>query len=133
MSERSAITVSTHDVSRGSKKTYVIGFVLSLLLTATAFTLVRVHVAHHHAYPTDSFMVAALPLLAVTQLFVQMVCFLHLGRESKPRWNAYAFAFAVTVVIIIVIGSLWIMSNLNYRMSSSPAQINNYLNTQGDL
>lgn len=128
-----AVVSDHHGAASGSKKTYTIGFTLSLILTAAAFKLVKIHVAHHHSYPSDGFMLAALPLLAVTQLFVQMVCFLHLGRESKPRWNAYAFAFAITVVVILVIGSLWIMSNLNYRMTSSPSSIDRYLKSQGDL
>jgi cytochrome o ubiquinol oxidase operon protein cyoD len=60
------------------------------------------------------------------------VFFLHLGRESKPRWNLNALLFAVLVVVIIVFGSLWIMHNLNYHMQN-PQQINKYLRSQGDL
>ena len=129
---RQVVTVN-HDASLGTRAAYVTGFLLSLVLTVIAYALVRIHVAHHHQYPSDNFMMAALPLLAVVQLFVQMVFFLHLGRGSKPRWNIMALAFALIVVVILVVGSLWIMSNLNYRMMSSPSQINQYLNNQGDL
>ena len=55
--------------------------------------------------------------------------FLHLGKETKPRWKLYVFGFMVSVVLIIVFGSIWIMNNLNYRMT--PAQINQYMNSQG--
>ena len=133
MSAKQKVVASEHDAAPGTKTTYLVGFAISVALTLVAFGLVKVHVAHHHNYPSDNFMMAALALLAVIQLFVQLVFFLHLGRESKPRWNAYALALAVTVVVIVVIGSLWIMSNLNYRMMSSPVEIQRYLDSQGDL
>jgi cytochrome o ubiquinol oxidase subunit IV len=53
--------------------------------------------------------------LALVQLFIQLIFFLHLGRESKPRWNLSALAFAVIVVVILVFGSLWIMASLDYH------------------
>ena len=53
--------------------------------------------------------------LAAIQLFVQAIFFLHLGKESKPRWNQQLFAFMLATVIIIVGGSLWIMANLDYH------------------
>lgn len=133
MSAKQKIVASEHDAARGTKRAYIIGFVLSVILTSIAFMLVKVHVDHDHAYPSDNFMMAVLPVLAVVQLFVQLVFFLHVGRESKPRWNAWALSFAFTVVIILVVGSLWIMSNLNYRMISSPLEIQRYVNSQGDL
>jgi cytochrome o ubiquinol oxidase operon protein cyoD len=133
MSKDGKIVTSEHGEAWGTRARYSVGFALSLLLTLTAFALVHIHVAHHHTYPSDDFMMAALPALAVVQLFVQLVFFLHVGRESKPRWNAWALSFAITTVAIVVIGSLWIMSNLNYRMMSSPDQIQRYVNSQGDL
>ena len=125
--------VSNHDVGADNKKTYIIGFVVSVVLTLIAFGLVRTHVAHHHTYPSDNFMIVSLLGLAVVQLFVQMVFFLHIRRGGKPRWNAWAFGFAAVVVVILVIGSLWIMSNLNHRMGYTPSQINQYLKEQDRL
>ncbi|HET7059698.1 MAG TPA: cytochrome o ubiquinol oxidase subunit IV [Candidatus Saccharimonadales bacterium] len=133
MSDKPRITTSSHDAATGSKKTYITGFVLSVSLTAAAFFLVHIHVARHHTYPSDNFMMLALPALAVVQLFVQLVFFLHLSRRSNSRWNAWALAFAAVVVAIVVIGSLWIMSNLNYRMMYSPSQVKQYLKDQSDL
>lgn len=124
---------SSHDVGAGSKRAYIAGFALSVALTLIAFALVKTHVDHQHGYPSDNFMMVSLLALAVLQLFVQMVFFLHIRRGSKPRWNAWAFAFAAVVVAILVIGSLWIMSNLNYRMMYSPSQINQYLKEQDRL
>lgn len=133
MSDNRKITAASHDAAAGSKTGYVIGFGLSVILTSVAFLLVHIHVAHHHEFPRDSFVMIALAALAVTQLFVQLAFFLHLSRESRPRWNAMALALAVTVIVILVGGSLWITSNLNYRMMYSPPQINRYLKTQDDL
>jgi cytochrome o ubiquinol oxidase operon protein cyoD len=94
---------------------YITGFVISLILTLTAFGLVYNHLLHGNA------VIAAIVSLAIIQLFVQLVFFLHLGRESSPRWNLVFFMGAVTVVIILVFGSLWIMNHLTYHMSS-PSQ-----------
>ena len=133
MSGKHKVVAADYDAASGSKTGYVIGFGLSVTITAIAFLLVHTHVTHHHQYPSDGFMMIALPILAVIQLIVQMVFFLHLNRESKPRWNMVALAFAITVIVILVAGSLWIISNLNYRMMYSPSQINQYLKNQDDL
>lgn len=94
---------------------YVTGFGLSLLLTLAAYLVVVKDVVA---------MRLVLPIivgLAIVQLFVQLLFFLHLGREPKPRWNLMAFLFMVLVVVIVVAGSLWIMQNLNYHMQGSEA------------
>jgi cytochrome o ubiquinol oxidase operon protein cyoD len=104
--------------AHGSVRAYVTGFSVSLLLTVAAYVLVTQKIY------TGGVLAAAIITLAIIQLFVQLVFFLHLGRESKPRWNALALVFAAVVVGILVLGSLWIMSNLNYHMTS-PQDINN--------
>lgn len=127
-----------NESSHGNPMMYVAGYALSLALTSTAFCLVHKHVASHHTTPTDTFMFWALSSLALLQLFVQLVFFLHLDRESKPRWNGMVLAFAVTVVVILVGGSVWIMTNLNYHhpeygvthdghVLTSPSQTNRYI------
>ena len=114
-----------NESSHGTVLSYTAGFILSIALTATAFSLVHRHVQSGHTTPSDNFMIAALSVLAITQLFVQLIFFLHLDRESKPRWNLLVLTFAVLIVMILVGGSLWIMYHLNYNMS--PQQMNNYL------
>ncbi len=116
---------SEPESSWGTPWKYTAGFLWSLLLTMTGYFLVRYHVAHHHLYPTDGFMVGALLVLAVIQLMVQLIFFLHLDRGSKRRWNIVVLLFAVMIVMIIVLGSIWIMYHLNYNMSSQ--QMNHYL------
>lgn len=103
-------------MSEGNLKTYVIGFVSSILLTLIAFILVISEIL------TGFGAVLAIMGLASLQLIVQLVCFLHLGRESKPHWNLTVFAFMVVVLVIVVFGSLWIMYSLNYHVPS-PSEI----------
>ncbi len=118
---------------RNSRATYIAGYIISTVLTLTAYVLVSVHINHQHTSPSDTFMKISLLVLAVIQMFVQMILFLGLGRDKKPRWNTYTFIFAGVIVLIVVIGSLWIMSNLNYRMMHSPDEVNKYLQSEGDL
>ena len=104
---------------------YVAGYALSLVLTIGAYLFVR-----HHTASKDA-LVVGVAVLARTQFFVQLFFFLRLGRETRPRWKLLTFGFMVLVVMILVLGSLWIMSNLNSRMS--PQQMNNYLKNQDSL
>lgn len=116
---------SNEEASQGSILSYTIGFIASIVLTSTAFFLVHTHLRNNHVFPTDKVVVIFLSILAVAQLLVQLVFFLHLDKESKPRWNLTVLLFAILVVTIIVAGSLWIMYHLNYNMS--PQQMNNYM------
>lgn len=111
---------------------YITGFILSLLLTFGAYTLVRVHVSHHHQTPSDTVMEIVLPLMALLQFFIQIYFFLHLGRETKPRWRLLIFGYMVAVVIILVVGSIWIMYNLRYNMNArlTPQMIDKYMQQQ---
>lgn len=78
------------------------------------------------------FLIGATAILALAQFFAQLYYFLHLGRETKPRWKLLVLCFMILVVLIIVVGSIWIMYNLNYRMS--PQQMNTYmLNQNGGI
>ena len=106
-------------------KTYITGFILSVVLTLLAFSAVA-----SHAYQTN-FTIAVIVVLAVIQLFVQLIFFLHLAQESRPRWRLVALSFGVLVVAIVVFGSLWIMDHLNYNMMHSPQETKQYINKQG--
>jgi cytochrome o ubiquinol oxidase operon protein cyoD len=102
------------------------------MLTLTAYLMVLRHVNSYHTAISHDTLIFMLVGLALTQLLTQLIFFLHLDRESKPRWNMTVLLFAVTVVVIIVFGSLWIMDNLNYHQPSAE-QINKYIRSQGDL
>jgi len=123
--------------SSGSYAAYIAGFVISLSLTLAAYFLVKRHADSHHLVYSDTFLLIMVSALALTQLFAQLVFFLHLDRESKPWWNNTALAFAAIVVVILVAGSIWIMANLDYHHGTEkthdghnltdPEQVNNYI------
>ena len=94
----------------GTYKSYIIGFILSIILTVVPYMIVV-----HKLLPHDS-MIIAVVIIGIMQLLVQLIFFLHLGGESKPRWNLMAFLFTLLVVIILVVGTMWIMYNLDYNM-----------------
>lgn len=54
--------------------------------------------------------------MAVVQVLVHLVCFLHMNTKSDEGWNMTAFVFTVLIIAILVVGSIWIMWNLNYNM-----------------
>lgn len=110
---------------RISARTYIIGYVLALCLTLVAFSAVKAHVNSGHTFLSDNFMLVILSVLAIVQLMVQLVFFLHLDKESRPRWNFMAFLLALMFIFILVAGSIWIMYHLNYSMT--PHQQDQYL------
>jgi len=93
----------------GSFKTYALGLVFCLLLTGASFSLVAFRLL------TGSSLWISLVLLAIFQAAVQLVFFLHVGQEEKPRWESLLFYFMLLVLAIIVLGSLWIMFDLDNR------------------
>lgn len=107
------------DGAAGSFKSYTIGFVMSVVLTFAAYALVVNHVI------SGWDLVWALIGLAIIQLLVQLIFFLHLSNESSPRWNLLAFTFMLTTVLILAIGSLWIMNNLDYNHGHSARETDN--------
>lgn len=118
------IVTSTHETNRVTLKTYIIGYFLSIVLTLIAYFMVV-----HHAFSRWT-LASVIGLLALIQFMVQLVFFLHLGSDAKPRYKIGVFLFMLLVVFILVVGSLWIMHSLNYRMNLSPERINQYMNAQ---
>lgn len=94
----------------GTYKSYLIGFIASLVLTSISFLLI---LTKYFDTTTTIFTVVG---LALVQAIFQIRYFLHLGSEPKPRWESAAFYFMVLILLIIVLGTLWIMYDLNMRM-----------------
>lgn len=118
------VQVRDHKSGVGS---YVTGFLLSIILTIAAYVLVVNHVV------TGGWLVTAIVGLALVQLCVQLLFFLHLGEEKRPRWNFVTLLFAGLVVLIIVFGSLWIMNNLNYNMMPGQMDVKKYMHDHEGL
>ncbi|MGH7936401.1 MAG: cytochrome o ubiquinol oxidase subunit IV [Chthoniobacterales bacterium] len=112
-------------------KNYVIGFVLSLALTGLSFGAVWLHYYNHHSWPTHPELFVWILALALVQLAVQVIFFLHLGRVGgAAKLNLAVLALAATLVFIVVGGSLWIMTSLNSRMMPGPDQMMQYMQDQ---
>ncbi len=99
----------------GSVRSYVVGFTLSILLTLGSFGVVQLHLSSDHQTISHVALSAAIFVFAMSQLAVQLLFFLHLGREQKPRQQSLSFIFVAFIIAFLVVGSLWIMANLDYR------------------
>jgi cytochrome o ubiquinol oxidase operon protein cyoD len=104
--------------SHASVKSYMIGFVLSIILTAIPFGLVM---DQTHGLRAGTIL-AAILVFAVVQVFVHVVYFLHMDRSAEQRWNVVAFAFTVMILVIVVSGSVWIMHNATSNMEHAMTQ-----------
>lgn len=99
------------DHAHGTLKSYTIGFVLSVILTAIPFWLVMNDVI------ADSATTAIVVLVfAAVQIVVHMIYFLHMNTESEGGWNMLALIFTIMLVAITLIGSIWVMYHLNTNM-----------------
>ncbi|MEM5404479.1 MULTISPECIES: cytochrome o ubiquinol oxidase subunit IV [Paraburkholderia] len=98
--------------SHGSVGSYLVGFVLAVVLTAASFWLVL-----HGGFSRETALLG-LAVLAVVQILVHLVFFLHMNTSSGQRWNVTAFGFTVLTVLIVVVGTLWVMHNVSMNMMS---------------
>ncbi len=109
---------------------YIVGFLLSLTLTLAAFFAVLYPAAFHLGAGT---LIPAILILAIAQLLVQLIFFMHLGRKDGQRSQLAILISTVGIVLIVVVGSLWIMNHLNYNMMASPQQMNAYIQSQDGI
>ena len=96
--------------SHGSITSYLIGFVLAVVLTVIPFWMVM---SGEFSRTVNG---VAIAVTAVLQMLVHLVFFLHLDRSSEQRWNVQAAVFTLVVIGIIVAGTLWVMHNMNVHM-----------------
>ena len=92
-------------------KGYMTGFILSVILTAIPFWLVMAKVI-----PDNKITTVVVLGVAVVQLLVHMVYFLHLDTTSEGGWNMLALIFTVMLLVIMFSGSLWVMYHMNNNM-----------------
>lgn len=89
---------------------YFIGFGLAVLLTGVSFFVARTTLVWEPSIPV------ALIVLAIAQMGVHLVFFLHITTGPDNVNNAMALAFGVLIVFLLLAGSLWIMSHMNHNM-----------------
>jgi len=97
------------DIATGVRS-YLAGLVLATVLTIASFTVAGSQIIWGPALPV------ALIVLAIAQMGVHLVFFLHITTAPDNTNNALALAFGVLIVLLLIGGSLWIMANLNHNM-----------------
>ena len=113
MSADTHVVHADHAAGHGhdSLRSYLIGFGLSVVLTAIPFWLVMSGVL-------DSRQATALTIMvfAAAQIVVHMIFFLHMSARSENGWTMMALIFTLVIVGITLSGSLWVMYHLNVNM-----------------
>lgn len=108
-----------HDIAPGDEEQhsvgarivgYVVGLGLALLLTATSFFIAGTDLVWQPSIPV------ALIVLAIAQMGVHLVFFLHITTGPDNTNNVLALAFGLLVVFLVVGGTVWIMGHLNQNM-----------------
>jgi cytochrome o ubiquinol oxidase operon protein cyoD len=98
-------------MERHGRGSYLVGFVLAVILTAIPFVVV----AKHMLSPANAMLLIA--ITAVLQILVHLRFFLHLNLTTTPRENLLAIAFTAVLIFLMVGGSFWIMIDLYRRMA----------------
>ena len=104
------------DHAHGTFSSYMLGFVLSVVLTAIPFWLVM-----SGALPSKQITALVIMAFAVVQIVVHMIYFLHMNTKSENGWTMMALIFTLILVVITLSGSLWVMYHLNHNMMPMPA------------
>jgi cytochrome o ubiquinol oxidase operon protein cyoD len=89
---------------------YLVGLALAILLTATSFFVAGTDLVWQPSIPV------AIIVLAIAQMGVHLVFFLHITTGADNTNNVMALAFGLLIVFLVIGGSLWIMANLNHSM-----------------
>lgn len=107
-----------HDSMLSETISYVVGLGLALLLTGISFWVAS----------TSSLwgpgVAVGLVVLAIAQMGVHLVFFLHITSGPDNTNNVLALAFGVLIVFLVMIGTIWIMSYMNTNMGTSPELMN---------
>jgi cytochrome o ubiquinol oxidase operon protein cyoD len=97
----------TEEATSSGVVVYTIGLLLAVILTATSFWVTNTSLLWAPGIPLG------LAVLALAQMGVHLVFFLHITTGPDNTNNVLALAFGVLIVTLVVAGSLWIMTNLN--------------------
>ena len=100
---------------------YTTGLFLAVLLTATSFWVANTSLLWSPG------VAPGLTVLAIAQMGIHLVFFLHITTGPDDTNNVLALAFGILIVMLVVAGSLWIMTDLNENMMMSPELMNLHL------
>lgn len=106
-----------HESYKSQQTNYSIGYIISALLCIGIYVIATLG-----AWPTKTILIVAL-IAAAVQTLVQSYFFLHLKRKGPMGWHLITYLVAWAMLLIIVVGSLWVVSNMNYNMGMDPEQM----------
>jgi cytochrome o ubiquinol oxidase operon protein cyoD len=107
-----------HDSMLTETLSYAIGLGLALLLTGISFWVASTGTLWGRGVATG------LVVLAIAQMGVHLVLFLHITSGPDNTNNVLALAFGVLIVFLVMIGTIWIMGHMNANMATDPAMMN---------
>lgn len=107
--------MSAHDHAAGQPhatlRGYLMGFVLSVILTAIPFWLVM-----GEGLENKQATAIIIMAFAAVQMIVHVIFFLHMNSKSEEGWTLVSLIFTLILVVITLVGSLWVMYHLNTNM-----------------
>ena len=107
-----------HDSLLSETMAYIVGLGLALLLTAISFW-----VASTQSLWGPGVWVGLI-VLAIAQMGIHLVFFLHITSGPDNTNNVLALAFGVLIVFLVMVGTIWIMSHMNANMGPTPEMTN---------
>jgi cytochrome o ubiquinol oxidase operon protein cyoD len=107
-----------HDSLLSESLSYIIGLALALILTGVSFWVASTGVLWGPGVATG------LVVLAIAQMGVHLVFFLHITSGPDNTNNVLALAFGVLIVFLVMIGTIWIMAHMNANMMPDPSLMN---------
>jgi cytochrome o ubiquinol oxidase operon protein cyoD len=107
-----------HDSMMSETISYIVGLGLALLLTGISFWVASTSVLWGPGVATG------LVVLAIAQMGVHLVFFLHITSGPDNANNVLALAFGVLIVFLVMIGTIFIMAHMNNNMGMSPELMN---------
>jgi cytochrome o ubiquinol oxidase subunit IV len=105
--------VEEHE-STATVGSYTAGLVLAIVATIASFVVAQTNLLWPPGIPVG------LIVLALAQIGVHLVFFLHLGSGPDNTNNILALAFGVLIVFLVIGGSIWIITHLNANMTAMP-------------
>lgn len=111
--------MSAHEEGgHGSFKSYVVGFVLSVVLTVIPFWLVM-----GEPFDSKGLVIAVIFIFGGIQMLVHIHYFLHVNMKAEEGWQAMSIGLTVLLLVIVLVGSIWVMFNLEENMMPAHEQI----------
>jgi len=108
-----------HDSMLTETLSYVIGLGLALLLTGISFWVASTSTLWGPGVATG------LVVLAIAQMGVHLVFFLHITSGPDNTNNVLALAFGVLIVFLVMIGTIVIMAQMNHNMGAPSEELMN--------